>query len=106
MPTLKSATSTIESGDVDGELARNLAGCRAAHAVAHREDRALIADRGGSVRLEETARAAREVGDEEVVLVVLADLSDVRACEELDAHLARRGRRVAFGRRRCRFGRL
>ena len=42
----------------------------------------------GAVGLEQPARLAREIGDEEVVLVVLADLPHVRPREELHADLA------------------
>jgi hypothetical protein len=41
------------------------------------------ADRRDAVGLEEAAGALREVGDQEVVLVVLADLPDVGPGEEL-----------------------
>ena len=74
--------------DVDRELAGDLAGRRAAHPVAHREERPVRADDAGAVGLEQPARLARQVGDEEVVLVVLADLPHVGPREELHADLA------------------
>ena len=83
--------------DVDGELARDLAGGRAPHPVAHGEEVAEGADGREAVRLEQPARALGQVGHEEVVLVVLADLADVRPRKELDCDLtaARGGSRAA-----------
>ena len=74
--------------DVDRELARDLAGGGAAHAVADGEDGAAFADDLVAVGLHQPRLALREVGDEEVVLVVLAHLADVGAAEE--AQLDRR----------------
>ena len=63
--------------NVDGELAGDLAGRGTAHPVAHGEERTVFAHHPGAVGLEQTACPSREVGDEEVVLVVFADLPDV-----------------------------
>ena len=68
--------------DVDGELARHFTRCGSAHAVAHAEDGSVGADGERAIGFEQAPRLLREVGDEEVVLVVLADLSDVGAPEQ------------------------
>ena len=73
--------------DVDGELARDLAGGGAAHAVAHAEQGAALADLLLAVGLDQAATLSGQVGDEEVVLVVLADLADVGATEDAHADL-------------------
>ncbi len=48
---------------------------------------AALADELLAVGLHQAARAAGEVGDDEVVLVVLADLADVGAPEQTNANL-------------------
>ena len=64
-----------------------------------------LADGVRAVGLEQAARLAREIGDEEVVLVVLAHLADVGAAEELEANLAARSRSGDGVRGRCLGGR-
>jgi hypothetical protein len=62
--------------DIDGHLARDLAGGRAAHAVANREQHAALADLVFEALVARADLARRKVGDHEVVFVVLADLTD------------------------------
>ncbi len=75
--------------DVDRELARDLAGGGAAHAVADAEQGPARADDLRAVRLHQAAALLREVRDDEVVLVVLAHLADVGPPEEAHLHLDR-----------------
>ncbi len=78
--------------DVDGQLACDLAGGRAAHAVAHAEQHAAVADGRLAIALHQAAALARQIGDEEVVFVVLSDLSHIGTSE--DAYLETRARNV------------
>src|SRR5688572_10634832 len=48
-----------------------------------------MTDGGRAVRLEQAARATREIGDEEVVLVVLAHLPDIGSRKELHTDVGR-----------------
>ena len=64
--------------DVHRELAGDLTGRGAAHSVADGKERPVLAHVPGAIRLQQSARTAGEIGDEEVVLVVLADLSGHR----------------------------
>ena len=84
--------------DVDRELTGDLACCSAAHAVANGEEATVGADVRGAIGFEEPARPHGEIGDEEVVFVVLADLPHVGARKQL--HLDGSGRRRRGGRHR------
>ena len=92
MGALAEAVDELLVDDVDRELARDLAGGRAAHAVAHAEHaRRWCPPPCARSRLEQAAGLTCEIGDEEVVLVVLADLADVGAPEQLHADFAHLG---------------
>ena len=70
---------------IDRHLRRHLARGRAAHAVAHEQEGALVAELDRERLLAVVrAHARRDVRHEEVVLVVLADQTDVGLSEDLD----------------------
>ena len=62
---------------LDDERARDLAGLGAAHAVGDGQEHAALAHVEAGMRHALEERAAREVGDDERVLVLLAHLADV-----------------------------
>src|SRR5262249_20182575 len=80
--------------DVHGELARDLAGGSPAHAVTNGNDGACLADDLLAVLLHQASALTSEVRNQKVVFVVLADLTDVGAAEELETNLAPEGNAV------------
>src|SRR5690606_23657698 len=79
--------------DVDGELARHLTRGGPAHAIADAEHRPAFPHDLLAVALHQAPAAPGQVRDQEVVLVVLAYLSDVGPSKDAEANFTRRRHR-------------